>query len=98
MADVPRPLRLTLEIPTRVHCSSCSAHYVISSGLPLELLAVDAPPTVDRRELARQLPQDWKVGAMKPLGMGLVLKDGPPLDAKPMPVAFCPECARGAGS
>lgn len=97
MADVPQPLRLVVGVSVMVHCSICNATAGIV-GLPIEMLTIDEPPTIDRRALAGALPQDWKVGAMKPLGMGLVLKGGPPLDAKPMPVAFCPDCARGAGA
>lgn len=96
MADVPQPLRLVVGVSVMVHCSSCNATAGIV-GLPIEMLTIDGQPTIDRRALAGALP-DWKVGAMRPLGVGLILKDGPPLDAKPMPVAFCPECARGAGA
>lgn len=96
MADAPQPLRLIVGVPVLVNCSSCNATAHLL-GLPLEVLSVDGSPTIDRRALAGELP-DWKVGAMRPLGVGLILKDGPPLDAKPMPVAFCPDCARGAGA
>lgn len=98
MEKPPSPMRLTIQIPIVVTCSGaeCGATHQLP-GLPLVVEAVDAAPIVDRREVARALPPDWKVGAMRPIGVGLFLKDGPPPDAKPMPVVFCPACGARQG-
>lgn len=87
----PRPLSLSIRIPVMVRCSfpECLSTTDVDA-LPLQIVDVSAPPIVDRAELAASLPAGWKVGSMRPMGMGLFLKDGPPPDARPMPVCFCP--------
>ena len=95
--SAPNPLRLSLAIAVAVRCSGGDCLEAVDlTHLPLLMPTVASPLMLDRRELAAALPAGWKVGALRPVGMGLVLPDGPPPDAVPMPVVFCPTCAKAA--
>jgi hypothetical protein len=89
----PSPMRLSLKIAVVLRCSAADCLETFESAeLPLVMRSVEGVVTVDRAELSAAAPAGWKLGSMRPRGLGLFVgpNQGSPLDVEPMPVCFCP--------